>query len=169
MQLLDSAGLKLHINKCRLGYQEVKYLGHIVTTRGIRPDPEKKASIENATEPKDQAANDTEFKWGKDQEVSFKTLKQKLLTAPLIQYPEWNEAFVLITDASTKGIGAILTQGRDGRDRVICYASRTLQPAESNYSITHLEGLAVVWAIDNFHFYLYGRKFEVITDHIDLK
>ncbi|OMJ17839.1 Retrovirus-related Pol polyprotein from transposon [Smittium culicis] len=55
--------------------------------------------------------------WGKSQEDSFNELKQKLISAPLLQYPEWSDDFVLITDASTKGLGAILAQGKDGRDR----------------------------------------------------
>ncbi|OMJ29673.1 hypothetical protein AYI69_g806 [Smittium culicis] len=82
-----------------------------------------------------------------------------------VDYPDWNLPFVLKTDASTLGLGAILAQGVDGRDRIIGYDSRTLLPAEQNYAITHLERLAVVWAIEYYHYYLYGRKFEVITDH----
>ncbi|OMJ21532.1 Transposon Ty3-I Gag-Pol polyprotein [Smittium culicis] len=111
------------------------------------------------------AEKDAMFTWAEAEQNAFEELKQRLLTAPLLQYPDWNLPFVLITDASTLGLGAILAQGVDGRDRIIGYASRTLLPAEQNYAITHLEGLAVVWAIEYYHYYLYGRKFEVITDH----
>ncbi|OMJ13199.1 Retrovirus-related Pol polyprotein from transposon [Smittium culicis] len=63
------------------------------------------------------------------------------------------------------GLGCILEQEQDGGKRIIKFASRTLLPAEKNYSITDLEGLAISWAVIHFHYYLYGRNFNIFTDH----
>ena len=72
---------------------------------------------------------------------------------------------MLNTDASGTGLGAVLYQKQDGKDRVVAYASRSLTKAERNYPAHKLEFLAVKWAVcEKFHDYLYGGKFEVVTD-----
>ena len=84
--------------------------------------------------------------------------------------PSFSKAFVLETDASTLGLGAVLSQPQeDGRTHPVAYASRALSPQEANYSITELETLAVVWAITYFHTYLYGHSVTVYTDHTAVK
>ena len=94
------------------------------------------------------------------------TLKQKLAEAPVLAYPSFNEPFILETDASSQGLGAILSQRvGQGTPHPIAYGSRSLSKAERNYSITELETLAVVWAITHFHAYLYGNEVTVYTDH----
>ncbi|OMJ26285.1 Transposon Ty3-G Gag-Pol polyprotein [Smittium culicis] len=84
---------------------------------------------------------------------------------PILAHPNWDLDFILTTDASISGLGAILSQIQGGKERVIAYASRALSKHESNYSITNLEGLGVVWSIKKFHHFLWGRRFQLKTDH----
>jgi hypothetical protein len=106
------------------------------------------------------------FQWTLQQQQAFDYFKDRLITSPILIYPDWTKEFILFTDASTFALGAVLSQ-KDAQDqeRVVAYASRSLLPAERNYSATELECLAVVWAIAKFHHYLHGKHFSVITDH----
>ena len=85
---------------------------------------------------------DAPFHWTDRQQNAFETLKQKLCEAPVLKYPDFNKNFVLTTDASNEGLGAILSQSQDGHP--CCYISRTLNPPEKNYSTTEKELLAIV-------------------------
>ena len=96
-------------------------------------------------------------------------MKNCLITAPILTYPNPNEDFILDADASNTGLGAVLSQIQDGRERVIGYYSRTLNKAEKNYCVTRRELLAVVAPIEHFKYYLYGRRFLVRTDHSALQ
>jgi hypothetical protein len=88
----------------------------------------------------------------------------------VLQHPDYEKEFMVITDASGNGLGAVLAQkDNSGKEYVVAYASRGLRGAEVNYPITELECLAVIWAIQHFHKYLIERKFKVITDHSALK
>ena len=121
---------------------------------------------------KEKSKEDNTFmsNWGDKQEEAFKILKEKLTTAPVLVYPNFDKEFILYTDASIIALGAVLHQvGNDGKEHVIAYESKTLSNAEQNYTTTELECLAVVWAIEKFDYYLEGNKFKVITDHIALK
>ena len=86
---------------------------------------------------------------------------------PVLAYADYTKPFVLHTDASTTGLGAVLYQKQeDGKERVIAYASRTLNKSERNYDAHKLEFLALKWAVtDRFHKYLYGVTFDVYTDN----
>ncbi|OMH78867.1 Transposon Tf2-11 polyprotein [Zancudomyces culisetae] len=108
---------------------------------------------------------DTEFK---NIVEDFKDIFEKLVTAPILGFPDWNEELVLTTDASVIGIGAVLSQVVQGEERVIEYASHSTNKAEQNYSKSHLEALAVVWSVKKFKYYLWGRKFRIKTDHKSL-
>lgn len=95
-------------------------------------------------------------------------MKSKLTTAPILAYPQFNQVasqFVLQTDASAIGLGAVLEQ--DGH--VIAYASRTLNKAEQQYSVIKKEYLAAVYAMKQFRHYLLGRQFILVTDHAPLQ
>ena len=84
------------------------------------------------------------FVWNEQCSEAFKILKQKLLEPPILAYPRFDGTeFILQTDASFKGLGFILAQKQDGKERVISYGGRALHNAERNYSITELEALAV--------------------------
>ena len=85
-----------------------------------------------------------------------------------MRYPDYSHKFVLTTDASGEGVGALLSQGEIGKDLPVAFASRSLNRAEINYSTT--EGLlAIVWCVRYFRPYLYGTKSTVVTDHKPLK
>ena len=96
-------------------------------------------------------------------------MKEKLTTTPILQYPDFSLPFILYTDASDTGLGAVLAQKINKKDHVIAYASRSMNKTEQNYSITDQECLAVVWAIQHFHHYLVSQPFTIVTDHSALK
>ena len=104
--------------------------------------------------------------WGPSQVEAFNTLKEKLTTAPILAYADYNKGFELHIDASCSGLGAVLYQEQDKLLRVIAYASRGLRSAERRYPAHKLEFLALKWAVtDKFHDYLLGSTFEVVTDN----
>src|SRR5204862_8328409 len=113
---------------------------------------------------------DIQFEWTKDCQEAFERLKELLTKEPILRHPDFNKPFILSTDGSKLGLGAILAQEDDeGRIGVIAYASKTLVGAQQNHSASELELLAVKWATDQFHVYLLGKPFTIITDHQPLK
>ncbi len=96
----------------------------------------------------------------------FEALKQALTNAHVLAVPDYSAPFILCTDGSALGVGAVLMQtDARCRNRVIAYASRELNAAESNYSVTHQETLAVVWALRHFRDIIFGYPVHVYTDH----
>ncbi|GBC33499.2 1-phosphatidylinositol 4,5-bisphosphate phosphodiesterase-like [Rhizophagus irregularis DAOM 181602=DAOM 197198] len=191
-------GIKL--KKCRFLERNIEFLGHIVGNDGLRPDDKKIEKIKEMKAPttvkevrsflglcsyyrkfvknfskiarpiSDLRKKGIPFIWGREQQEAFEKLKEKLIQYPILRHPDWKKEFLLITDASGKGLGAVLSQKDEkGKEVVIAYASRSLLPAEENYPITELECLGIVWGIQHFHKYLIDRKFKVITDHSALK
>jgi len=94
---------------------------------------------------------------------------KEALSAPVLACSDFTRRFVLQTDASSYGLGAVLTQHQEDGERVIAYASRTLNNAERNYSATELECLAIVWGIRKMRGYLESYAFTVVTDHQSLR
>ena len=182
--------LKLSPQKCEFLRREVIYLGHKISQEGVTADPGKVSVLRNFPIPKDQKEiksfmglasyyrkfiknfskiaypinrllrKDTPFLWEQEQQNSFEILKEKLTTAPVLAYPDFSKPFEITTDASGTGLGCVLSQG----DRPIAYASRAVSRTESKYPATHLECLAVVFAVNHFRPYLIGRKFTIYTD-----
>ena len=110
------------------------------------------------------------WKWTSQCESAFQSLKEKLITYPVLAYPDFDGGqLILDFDASDHGIGAVLSQVQNGVERVIAYGSRTLNNAEENYCVTRREMLAVVYFTKYFQEYLIGRKFLVRTDHSSLR
>jgi hypothetical protein len=100
---------------------------------------------------------------------SFKILNESLISAPIIQPPDWSLPFEIMCDASDFAVGAVLGQTKDRKHHAIAYASKTLTGAQLNYATTEKELLAIVFAIDKFRSYLVGAKLIVYTDHAALK
>jgi hypothetical protein len=112
---------------------------------------------------------DVPFEWTTEHQQAFDNLKEILSTEPLLIYPDFSQPLIVACDASTRAVGAVLSQLRNGEERPIVYCSRQLNSAESKYSVTELELLAFIFATKQFRCYLYGRKFTVYTDHRALK
>lgn len=105
------------------------------------------------------------LRWEKEHEEAFVALKMALISAPVLKHPNDSDKFVLDTDASHGGIGAVLSQIQNGVETVIAYASRALSKAERMYCVTRKELLAVHYFVKYFRHYLFGRSFTVRTDH----
>ena len=103
--------------------------------------------------------------WGNAQNNAFTDLKKALVSPPLLRLPDIEKEFVLRTDASDVGIGCVLLQQHEGELFPVSYASRKLLSRERNYSVIERECLGLVWAVQKFHVYLYGREFVLQTDH----
>ena len=109
------------------------------------------------------------FIWSSECQQAFDTLKGALTGTSILIYPDFNKEFLVATDASDISLGATLSQKDDeGRVRPIAYAGRSLKPAEKNYTVTHRELLAVVWAVEHFRVYLESSRFKIYTDHAAL-
>lgn len=187
--------LLLQPDKCEFMRKEVAYLGHVISDQGVSPQPNKITAISNYPVPKNQKnikqflglvgyyrrfienfskiarpltkllRKDQPFLWSDEQQVAFDFFRNALTSEPILQFPDFSKEFILTTDASNFAIGAILSQGEPGKDLPIAYASRTLNKAEINYSTIEHELLAIVWAVQHFRPYLFGRKFTIYTDH----
>ena len=197
-ECLRQANLKCRPKKCKLFNHEVQYLGHIVSDKGVGCDPSKIESIKEWCTPKNVTEvqsflglasyyrkhilhfsdiasplfNLTKkgktFLWNDQCENSFATLKRCLIEAPILSYPTESGQFILDTDASLNGLGAVLSQIQDGEEKVIAYGSKTLNKSQRNYCTTYKELLAVVTFLKAFKHYVWGSKIIVRTDHASL-
>ena len=193
---MSSAGLKINLTKCEFLRPKIQFLGHLVDAQGIHTLPEKISAIQDYPTPvsvenvrsflgmagyyrsfvKGFATiaapltkllrKDVPFAWGKTQIAAFNGLKEAMISPPVLAFPDQQQEFLLHTDASGVGIGAVLSQVDErGMQQPIAYASRKLNDAESRYSTTHQEALAVIWALKHFHYIIYGYDITVLTDH----
>ncbi|CAB4420776.1 unnamed protein product [Rhizophagus irregularis] len=200
LRKMRETNLTLKLKKCKFGERNIEFLGHIVGKDGLQPDVKKVETINKIKPPQTirevrsflglcsyyrkfiknyskiakpitkLIKKDEEFRWGQEQQNAFKILKEKLTQKPILAHPDFEKEFILLTDASAEGLGAILSKKNDeGKEVVISYASKSNNNTEANYPITDLECLAIVWGIRYFHKFLIGRKFKVITDHAALK
>lgn len=161
---LKNNNLKINKTKCEWFMDELTFMGHVITTTGIKVDPDKIKSIQNWKTPTNKTelrsflglcgyyrryirdhANITKemtkltgnetFLWNENCEASFKLLKDKLSTAPILRPPKMNEQFILYTDASDIAAGAVLTQkGEDDKEHPIAYFNKAFNVHQQNYS-----------------------------------
>ena len=172
---LREAGLKLKPQKCNLCLPQVEFLGHIVSAGGISTDPRKTEKVRNWPTPTNRrevqqflglasyyrrfvqdfakiakplhrlTEKTSKFEWTSDCQASFNSLRQKLISAPILAFPDYTKPFILDTDASDMGMGAVLSHVNDsGAERVVAYASCTLSRAEQRYCVTRKELFAVI-------------------------
>ena len=196
---LREAGLTVNMAKSKFCRTSLKFLGHIVSSAGVHVDPEKTEAVHNYPVPTTLKAlqrflgmagwyhrfvpnfsrlaeplnalkrKGAKFRWSAECQDAFEKLKDHLIRPPVLAHPNFNLPFVVYTDASEVGLGAVLVQQADaGTEEVLAFASRSLSAAERNYSATELECLAVVWALERWRIYLEGRLFKVVTDHNSL-
>ncbi|GFW84626.1 retrovirus-related Pol polyprotein from transposon 17.6 [Trichonephila clavipes] len=171
LKCLQEAGLKLNSKKCLFAAQEVKILGNLVSSNGVRPDPDKirAVSVISLAEPSQSLLKSgVEFHWGPEEVEAFNSLKKALTSDPVLGMYDERASTEIHTDANGYGIGAVLVQIQNNVEKVIAYASRTLTKAEKNYSTTERECLAIVWATNKFRPYIFGKHFTVVTDHHSL-
>ena len=192
---LKKAGLKLKPSKCCFLRRSLKFLGHIVSDKGVSPDPDKLKAIHDFPVPQnleemrrflglagyyrdhipgfadivhplnELTKKDVCYNWSILCTEAFEKVKALLLSSPVLAFPDFQHEFILTTDASDTGLGAILSQLVDGKEKPIQYASRSLSKSEVNYCTSEKECLAVVWAVQYFSYFLLGKQFVVRTDH----
>ncbi|KAI3790531.1 hypothetical protein L2E82_03636 [Cichorium intybus] len=195
LELLRKEKLYAKFSKCEFWINEVHFLGHVVSSKGIHVDPSKIEAIKDWKAPTTPTEvrqflglagyyrrfienfskiakpltaltqKEKKFDWEERHESAFQKLKQLLCSAPILSLPEGIEDFVVFCDASHQGLGCVLMQ----RNKVIAYASRQLKPNETNYTTHDLELGAVVFALKIWRHYLYGTKCIVFTDHKSLQ
>ncbi|WVZ52181.1 hypothetical protein U9M48_003265 [Paspalum notatum var. saurae] len=172
--------LVLNWEKCHFMVRKGIVLGHRISERGIEVIRSflghagfYRRFIKNfshiARPLTNLLAKDVPFAFDEECLEAFHTLKKALVSAPIIQPPDWNLPFEIMCDASDFTVGAVLGQSKDKKHHAISYASKTLTGPQLNYSTTEKELLAVVFAIDKFRSYLVGSKVIIYTDHAALK
>lgn len=199
LERLRGVNLKAKPSKCAFFQKQVLYLGHIVSSEGVSTDPSKTEKVAAWPTPGNVqelskflglasyyrrfinkfaeiakplhrlTERGRQFKWTTECDTAFVKLKLQLCSSPTLTFPDFSLPFILDTDASQFGIGAILSQEQHGEEKVIAYASRTLSKAERRYSVTRKELLAVVTYIHYFRQFLLGRQFTLRTDHGSLQ
>ncbi|KAL4125776.1 hypothetical protein QTP88_010016 [Uroleucon formosanum] len=175
--------------------EEVIYLGHKLTEKGVQPDERKIKSVKTFPIPTtvkeiksflgltgyyrnfvpdygkiakpitNLLRKGIEFIWTSECQEAFEKLKIILCNEPLLQYLDFEKPFIITCDASNYAVGCVLSQGVIPADLPIAYASRTLNKAEINYSTTEKELVAIMFGVKQFRPYVYGQKFTIITDH----
>ena len=199
MDTLRSRGLTVNLEKSQFNMNKVTFMGHVVSGKGVGPTEERVKDLVNSKKPTNASEvrsflglvnfssryipdvatiseplrlltkKDQPFVWGSRQQAAFDELKTRMSNAETLGFFKQGRKTKLVTDASNVGLGAVLIQEHNGKERVISYASRTLTDTEKRYSTTEKEALAIVWACERYNVYLYGTEFELVTDHKPLE
>ena len=192
---LGERGLTINATKCQFSMDKLTFVGMVLSGNGISCATEKVAAVTNAREPQNASETrsflglvnycgrfipdlatiseplrrltkaGTLFAFGNEQKEAFEELKRRLSSAETLGYFDKDAPTQVVADASPVGLGAVLTQVQKDGPRVISYASRSLTETERRYSQTEKEALALIWACEKFHPYIYGTPFELVTDH----
>ena len=195
LQRLSRAGVTLNSTKCEFNTKQIKFLGHIVSPEGIRPDPEKVSAVVDMPPPNnlqetrtflgmvnhlgkfaEQLANktklirdfvkkETESYWGPAQQTAFDKVKKTLANAPILSLYDPNRETKISADASSHRLGAVLLQKHDDAWKPITFISRALTPTEARYAQIEKEALALVWACERCSDYIVGKSVSAETDH----
>ena len=173
----------------------MSYFGHVLSDKGVQPDPKKIAAIQEMEPPRDKhdletllgmvnylskftpsleeaiapltslLRKDSEFLWDCAQEAAFGKMKTLIDSAGTLSYFDANKSVKLEDDASKHGLGAVLLQN----DKPVVCATKCLTPSEQDYAQIEKEMYAIVFGTERFHQYIYGRPVEIITDHKPLE
>ena len=195
MERARDKGVKFNKDKVQLKCKEVSFFGHTWTPGGVKPDSKKVSAILDMQPPRnvkdlqsflglvnyltrysgrlatitaplsELTKANTAFVWSPEHDKAFKDVKDEIVTAPVLRYFDKNAETAIQTDASQKGLGAVLLQN----GQPVCYASKALNDTESNYSNIERETLGVVWGLERFHYFIYGKHCTVQTDHKPLE
>ncbi|XP_062610112.1 uncharacterized protein LOC134271904 [Saccostrea cucullata] len=199
LETVRGANLKLNKSKCEFGVQELTFLGDVISDKGIKPDPEKIWAIEQFPTPTNKQdvqrflgmvnyqgkyipdlstkthtlrrllEEKNVFQWTQEEKESFEELKKVLTSAPVLQFYDPNAETRISSDASKTGLGAVLLQKHDDKWMPVAYASRAMTTAEKNYAQIEKEMLAITFACERFHQFIYGQAVQVETDHKPLE
>jgi hypothetical protein len=195
LEKLKKAGLTVNPQKCQFGKTTIKYLGFVVSPEGVQIDRDKLAPlldypvpksvkdtrrflglcgwyrtfIENFSdiaEPLNRLLKKSlAFSWKEAQQSAFQKLKQAIVDSAVLAFPNFNEKFIVRTDASDYGISGVLAQKVNGLERPIAFASRSVTKAEQSYSTPEKECCAILFALKKFEQYLEGQEFFLETDN----
>jgi len=196
LNALQQAGLTVNISKCSFCKSKMEYLGYIISSRGVEVNQEKLRPMKEFPTPKTQRdvkqflglcgwyrqyienfstlveplnrilKKSMKFSWGVEQQNAFCRIKDCICNATALALPDFDKQFILRTDASDVGLGAVLAQkDEDGNERPIAFASRTLSTTERHYHATEKECLGIIWALKKFEAYLDGQPFQLQTDN----
>lgn len=199
LRRLKGANLKVKITKCQIARTSVKFLGAIVSSTGVRPDPKKVEAIVSARRPAtlgelrswlglctwlrpyggiefanaiqplyDTLQKGKEWQWSPECEAANERVKELLTSAPILVHPDFSKPFTVYVDASDQGYGGILfQQQQNGVGGVVAYHSGRWSAAESKYSVSEMETLALVNLSREWRPYLFGTPFTVLvrSDH----
>ena len=195
LQRARERNLKLNKEKVKLRMTEVPYIGHLLTSEGIKPDPKKVEAVQKMPQPTDVPsmkrflgmvnylskflpnlstiteplrqleAKGVEWHWDDNQQKVFDEVKTLITCHPVLQYYDVTKEVTLQCDASQSGVGAALLQEVDP----VAFTSRALTSTERNYAQIEKELLAIVHACDRFDQYVFGREITVETDHKPLE
>ena len=191
---------RFKLSKCSFAQKEVDYLGHTISAGLVKLRKRNIAKIKRLIPPRSIKEVQTflgltgyyrrfvknyakiassltllirkgqKFFWGRAQQLAWQSLKDALISDPILRHPDFKRIFILQTDASDDGVGVVLTQKDDNGDEyVIGYASRLFQGAEKNWHTQEKEAFAILYGIEQFRVYLYGRHFIIQTDHASLR
>ena len=199
LQLLRRNQFFANRDKCEFGVDRIEFIGHIVTPQGIQVDERKVLAVKNwpvlksstdvrsflgavgfyrrfipqfsqiATPLTDLTRTFSRFHWTHQHQHAFVTLKEALMTAPVLRLPDFQLPFIVVTDASSVAIGGVLMQADDLGERPIAFESRKLNDAESRYPVHEQELFAIIVCLRTWRCYLEGMDFIIRTDHRSLE
>jgi hypothetical protein len=194
LALLQKHDLKVKRSKCSFAQPRLVYLGHVISAEGVSTDPKNIAAVLKWETPKtikqvrgflglagyyrkfvrnfgqiskpltELLKKDHVFEWTAKTEAAFRALQQALVSAPVLAIPDFSKPFVVATDASDGGVGAVLSQG----GHPISYLSRALGPRNLGLSAYEKEFLAILLAVDHWRPYLQAQEFIIQSDHRSL-
>ena len=194
LQLLQRDKWQVKLSKCVFAQRQLRYLGHIISEQGVATDPEKVQAVLQWPTPTsvkelrsflglagyyrrfvrhfgmlsrpltDLLKKGALFVWTEVQEQSFSALKQALTSAPVLAMPNFSKPFVIETDASGTGVGAVLMQ----QGHPLAFLSKSLSPRLQGLSTYEKEYLAILMAVEQWHSYLQLAEFQILTDHKSL-